>query len=224
MASAPRSSEEVSMFGKRLSENPVVYVQRTEAAESERHNGILIGNIHEETLLIGNFDTIEFSAGEKIVLRMLLGSHLVGFETRVVRKFEPPLIYLVTFPQKIESLNLRKQHRVQAFFPADAQVGSFGASPSDVLLLKTRVLDISSGGCSFRSKSKVQAASEVKITFTLPGDRQIQSVKGTVIDSAKVGALFHNRVKFSLEPANLPIVQEINKWIADSLSFTAEDE
>ncbi|HEX7926666.1 MAG TPA: hypothetical protein VF678_03680, partial [bacterium] len=72
----------------------------------------------------------------------------------------------------------------------------------------------------FRSKTKLVAGAEVKISFSLPGDRQIQSVMAVIIDCSPSAAVFHNRVKFSQDAANLPVLQEIHKWVTDSLTFT----
>ena len=87
-----------------------------------------------------------------------------------------------------------------------------------VFLLKTRVLDISAGGCSFRSKIKLPAAT-VHISFALPGERRIQSLKGEIIQSVQVGLVFHSRVKFAHEPANIPVLQDVAKWVAEGVSF-----
>jgi hypothetical protein len=121
----------------------------------------------------------------------------------------------------VETVNLRKAQRIQAFFPAEVQVSKQASGSADMYLLKTRVLDISAGGCSFRSKTKLNANADVKIAFSLPGDRHIQSVLATVIECTASGAVFHNRVKFSQDATNAPILQEIGKWIADSLTFTS---
>ncbi len=219
MATAP--THEPANPLERLSENAPVYAQRPEKGDPSRHTGMLIGNIKDEFLLIGGFAGADFGVGEKIVLRMVFGNHLVGFETEVMRRFDEPLLYIVKFPLQVESLNLRKSQRIQAFFPAEVQVSKLaGAATADMYLLKTRVMDISVGGCSFRSKMKLAPNAEMRITFSLPGDRHIQSVGAAVIDCTSLGTIFHNRVRFNQDPANLPILQEIAKWVNDSLTFT----
>ena len=79
MASIDTSREIVSVFKKRLSENAVVVVQRQGTADSERHQGILIGNIGDEHLVLGGFDAVHFAVNERIVVRMVKGNHVVGF-------------------------------------------------------------------------------------------------------------------------------------------------
>lgn len=219
MASTSLPVETPVPFAKKLSENTPVFAQRTSGGDPARHNGILIGNIRDEFLVISGF-AVEFAVNERIILRMVVGNHLVGFETQVLRKFEDPRLYVVKFPLQIESLNLRKAQRIQAFFPAEVRLAKPAGGAADMYLLKTRVLDISAGGCSFRSKTRLAADTEVKISFSLPGDRHIQSVTATVIECTPAGSVFHNRVKFSQDAPNLPILQEIAKWVAESLSFT----
>ena len=213
-------SEEIGVFKKRLSENLSVFAQKTEGGDSDRHQGTLFGNIGDELLIVGGFNAARFAMGERIILRMVLGPHLVGFETDVVKKIENPLIYFVRFPLQIEAISLRKTDRIQAFFPAD--VSGKGKTSEDVYVLKTRILDISSGGCCFRSKTKLSPKSEVQISFTLPGHRQIHSVRADVLDSTLLGGVYNNRATFPREGQNLPIIQEISSWVDDSLTFTEE--
>jgi len=212
--------EDSSFFLKRLSENAPAFVQRSGSEPDIRHSGMLVGNVRDQYLVLAVFDGSEFGTGERLVVRMALGAQLVGFETVVLKKFDDPLLYLVDFPQHIDAINLRKAQRIQAFFPADVKVSTAGAE--QVLLLKTRVLDISAGGCSFRSKTKLPTSVSAHLTFALPGDRQIQSVKAAVIDSLPVGAVFHCRAKFIQEPTYLPNLQEIAKWVAEGVSFGAK--
>jgi hypothetical protein len=216
---APKSTLDTNAFLKQLSENAPVFVQRPGADAAGRHTGILVGNIRNQMLVIGVYDGVELAPGERIILRMSMGSHLVGFDAQVVKKTDDPPLYFVQFPGKLEAVNLRKAERIQAFFPADVQVSKPGSD--QIYLLKTRVLDISAGGCSFRSKTKLPA-SNVQISFALPGDRHIQSVRGNIIESSQVGMVFHSRIRFIQEPSTMAILQEVAKWVAEGLTFAAD--
>lgn len=196
--------------------------QRTDPYDDQRHTGILIGNIKDKSLIIGGFDPVQFSVGEKIILRMAQDNHLVGFETEVEEKFSNPLIYLVKFPQTIESLDLRKSYRVQAFFPGNIYISETAIGHEETQILKTRILDISKGGCSCSTKTKLQADSDVKISFTLPGEQRIQSIKGVVIDSIAEGNVYDARIKFIQEDRDLPIIEEISRWVNESISFASD--
>jgi hypothetical protein len=201
---------------KQLGVNSPLFVQRPGADAADRHSGILIGNIRNERLLIGVYDGVELDTGEGIVVRLGMGSHLVGFETQVLKKVDDPPLYVVKFPEQVHAMNLRKAQRIQAFFPADVQVREPGSD--QVYLLKTRVLDISAGGCSFRSKTKLPAA-HVQMSFALPGERRVHSVKGAIVESARMGLVYHSRVKFVNEAVNVPIMQDVAQWVAEGLSF-----
>ena len=211
-----RNAEAAYGFIKRLGGNAQVFVQRP-GADTDKHTGLLIGNLKNDWLLIGIYDGAEYAVGDKLQLRTAVGSHLVGFDTEVLQKFEDPALYRLAFPKTVNAVNLRKAERIQAFFPADVQVTTPGA---DTYLLKTRVLDISAGGCSFRSKTKLPDTSALKISFALPGDRQVQSVKSSVIESLPMGLVYHTRVRFMQEPTSVPILQEVAKWVAEGLTFT----
>ena len=216
MGADTKSSDAVAAFKKRLTHNPTVTAQKVDSYAKERFPGILIGNDRGIHLVIGGFNQDCFGVGERIILRMALGSELVGFTCNVLAKTDTPLMYVVDFPDDFETIQLRKSGRVQAFFPAEI---SFRKESPDAHILVTRILDISAGGCCFRSKTQIPAKSEVKISFTLPGDRQIQSVNAIVIVSEVVGKVFNNRATFSREGTNIPIVQEITKWVNESMSY-----
>lgn len=220
-AGGARVADDSDFFIKQLSQNSAVFVQRPgTGSENIKHTGILVGNLKDQLLVIGIFDGAEFDKDERLVVRMALGAHLVGFESQVVHRVDNPSLYLIRFPQRIESINLRKAQRLQAFFPADVQGSKHGSG--DVFMMKTRVLDISSGGCSFRSKNKLPSAQAIQISFTLPGDRYVHAVKASVIESTQVGLVFHTRAKFLQEAGNVPIMQEVAKWVAEGLSFGGE--
>jgi hypothetical protein len=209
-------------FTRQLSQNEQVYAQRVDPAEEQRHSGLLVGNIGDNHLVIGGFQGTEFAMGERLVLRMVLGNHLIGFQTVIERRFEGPTLYICQFPLKIESVNLRKADRIQAFFPADVSFSKGGGDAGEMRILKTRILDISAGGCNFRSKSKLETNLDVRISFILPGDRQIQSVKAVVLESVLAGSIFNNRVRFTQDSSNAVILPEISRWVTDSMTFTSD--
>ena len=198
----------------------MVLAQKADPAGQDRHQGMLFGNIKGEQLLIGGFDGDHFDVGDHVILRMAVESQLVGFRTDVIHKIETPLMYAVAFPVAVEAINLRKADRIHAFFPAHLYVEKHGG---DVYELSPRVMDISAGGCCFRSKTKLPPQSEVKISFSLPGERHIQSASAVVLYSTRIAGVFNIRVRFSQEAKNIPIIQEITNWVNDSLTFGVEE-
>jgi hypothetical protein len=201
---------------KRLARNAPLFVQHPGESEGSRHPGILVGNVRNQRLLIAVYDGLELDVGQPVTVRLNMGAHLVGFETRVIAKLDHPPLYAVEFPARLEAVNLRKSHRIQAFFPADVKMQVPGTD--QLMLLKTRVLDISTGGCSFRSKTKLPA-SAVHIAFALPGERHILSLQGAIVESTRAGLVHHSRVKFTQDAANAPAMQEVAKWVSECVTF-----
>ncbi len=213
-------NKEMEVFKNRLSENSLLFVQKTDGGDKDRHQGTLFGNVGDKLLMIGGFDAVNFAMGERIILRMVMGAALIGFETKVVKKTEDPQIYFVQFPLKVEAMGLRKADRIQAFFPAD--ISASGKTSEDVYVLKTRISDISSGGCCFRTKTKLTPNTEAQISFTLPGNRHFHSVRAIVLGSTIIGDFYDNRATFPREGENLPIIEEIAKWVNRSLTFSED--
>lgn len=215
---------EIKTFQNQLAESTQLFAQRIDTKDKGRHQGNLVGNIKDELLLIAGFDDVEFGLGEHIVLRMVMGNYLIGFRAEVIKKINDPVIYIVNFPINIESINLRKTDRINAFFPAEVHLSTTNNGEKEIQVLQTRIVDISIGGCSFRSKTRLKENIDVGVTFTLPGDRVLHTISGTVLQSVHAKGVFNNRIKFGHENLNLPIIDEIDNWVTESLSFAIDGE
>ncbi|MBI4083557.1 MAG: PilZ domain-containing protein [Candidatus Lambdaproteobacteria bacterium] len=220
MADSKQVKDELVVFRKRLSENSPIFVSRTEPGENERYQGVLFGSISDELLIIGRLENVQLAMNESIVLRMVIGSHLIGFQSSVVKEIKNPSIYLVRFPVSVEAISMRKTERVQAFFPAEVTTKS--KESDSVSVLQTRIIDISTGGCCFGSKTKLPANSDVSISFTLPGHRQVHSLRALVLSSTLAGTVYNNRARFPSEGSNIAVIREIGDWVGESLSFVAK--
>ena len=216
------ADQDLKAMRQELASNTSVLVQRKGASNDERFRGVMFGNIRDESLMMGGFQGEELPLGEHLLVRMVLGAHIIGFETEVLRKLDEPEVYFVSFPQQIEALNLRSAERITAFFPADVHLAKDQGGHQDYLVLKTRINDISAGGCSFRSKTELPKDAEIKVSFSLPGERHIQSLVAVVIESKRSGGTYSNRTKFPQAGNNLPITKEISKWITENAAFAHE--
>jgi hypothetical protein len=219
MAADMIRTEQIEAFRKRFSRNPILYVTREGAQPEEKLRGMLIGNVGVDSLLIGGFQGIRLEPGEPLVVRTMLDSQVVGFETKVLSAIDDPRAYFVSFPSDAAFLNLRKADRIQAFFPAD--VSTKARATDGTLLVKARVVDISAGGCSFRSKTRLQNEAEVRMSFMLPGERQVQAGQGVVLESKPLGAVFHNRTTFPRDLGNAPLIRDVETWITENLPYAA---
>ena len=222
MNSDSNSPDYLAALKKRLAEKRMVLAQKVVSTDEDRYQGILIGNVNEEMLVIGEIAGVQFEVGEQIILHIPMDSQLVGFETIVITKVDYPLMYVVRFPDVIEEIKgskikVRKVERIRAFIPADVNVPDPGGG---TYLVLTRILELSSGGCWFRSKTPLPI-SPITMTFSLPGNQHIKSAHAIVLTSSHAWTVYDIRAKFPKEGTNIPIIQEITNWVNDNQSFAA---
>jgi hypothetical protein len=206
---------------KKLGSNASVYVERSGAvSEPAHHNALLVGNLGSDGLLLRVFDGMEFDVGQPIVAHIALTPHLAKFRSQVLSRIAAPPLYLIRFPERLEVVDVRKMKRLKTYFPAELRSGAHGNGAADAL--HARVLDIGAGGLSFRSKLPLSPAEPVQVSFSLPGDGRTHSIKATVIESSTVGSVYHSRAKFDREPAQDPVLQAVEHWVLEGLTFTPE--
>jgi len=76
----------------------------------------------------------------KTTVRYLNMGTVLGFQSQIIKYIMVPYPMLfLTYPRKVESLNLRKHKRIRCVFPA---VAMFGAKELEVI-----IVDLSDGGC-----------------------------------------------------------------------------
>ena len=197
-----------------------ISAQRQSSEGSPRHKGFLVGNIHKELLVLGGIQDAEFSIGDNLIIRLLLENEAVGFVTTVKEIAKAPLkLYFVSFPEKVESVNLRKAQRLSVFLPAEVQARKTPEQGSDIHLLQAMVLNISGGGCFFTTKSAAGPFPEVNISFSLPGEKHVHSVRAKVLDSTAQKAITGQRVKFTDTVKNVAPLADISRWIEQHASF-----
>ena len=132
-----------------------ILAQRQGSEGSPKHKGFLVGNIHKELLVLGGIQDANFSIGDNLVIRLVLGSEAVGFVTTVKETAKAPLkLYFVSFPEKVESVNLRKAQRLNVFLPAEIQAKNSNGGGADLHLLQGMVLNISGGGVLFHHQER----------------------------------------------------------------------
>jgi len=151
---------------------------------------------------------------------MVLGSNAVGFRTRVEEVAHVhEQIYFVTYPQYMESLDLRKSDRLSVLIPAEVQF-SIGDSPEGVMhLLEGIVLDLSGDGCRLGSKRPIKPNTEVNLAFTLPGDRFVYRLEGRVRRQNNRKQAFVQGVQFPRTARNLPAMLDLGRWVDQHLTF-----
>ena len=197
-----------------------ITVQRVNADPRERHSGVLVGNIQRDYLIIAGLQSLELAIGDTVIVRMLQESMATGFQTTVRGVIDAPVrLYVIAYPEHVETANLRRAERLKVFFPASVRAQAAPDAPSDVLMLNGMLLNISAGGCCFTSKRPVHPASKISISFALPGESRVHNLTGTVLTSVAGGGIFAQRVRWMQEGKDLPELSEIRKWIEQNLSF-----
>jgi hypothetical protein len=197
-----------------------ITVQRVKAGSDDRHSGTLVGNIQKDYLIITGLKDVELEIGEHLIVRMVWQSAVSGYQTTVRGVIDAPVrLYVIAYPERVETVNLRKSERLKVFLPANvrAQVGS--AATSDVVLVNGMLLDISAGGCCFSSKRPVQPSSTITISFCFPGETHVHMVTGLVLTSFGADRIYAQRVRWISGGKDLPELAEIRKWIEQHLAY-----
>jgi hypothetical protein len=216
--SAPSSAASTLSFIK----NHPVSVQKNVAGKpGDRLVGQLFGGIEGGRLILGNFKGGEMAAGDEIVVRMAVESEVVGFKTRVAEVIQGSItLYLVMFPEQVETINLRKSERLSLFIPANVNLRYGGQKSEDFHMLQGVVVNLSRGGCCVTTKRPIDMNMEVRLHFTLPGEKHLFKVDGRVLRSGQKEQVFTQGIQFQRETENLPALAEVNQWINLNLSFS----
>lgn len=183
-----------------------------------RMRGTLLGRVTDDRMLLCGLPPAVLKVGDRVIVRMVQSGKAWGFES-VVREMvsEPALLYFLDIPAAVETLSLRKAERLAVFIPAD--VRSRDGDGADVLMLKGVMLDISAGGCRLYTKRRVPANAPVNVSFALPGDRQLLTLSGVVLDTFVQRSLFGQRVRFHHTEKNLEDLAAIRQWVAQNAEY-----
>lgn len=202
-----------------------VSVQRGGADAAERLVGQVIGAINGKRVILAGIPAGRLQPGEEVVVRLAAGSTVVGFQTRVQETYgtEDPL-YLLAFPDNIESLNLRRGERMNLFVPAEVQYASAkadGPHAADLALLQGRMLNLSREGCCLSTKRPLTVNQPIRLAFALPGARNSYRVEAKVLRhlGPPRDGVFVQGVQFEKQTQHLAVLADLQQWIAQNLPF-----
>ncbi len=113
---------------------------------SGRIKGSLIGMAPDQFLIIRLPAAPGISnrclPGSEVIVRYLFKGSVIGFTSSVIQLFcSPVMVCFLKFPNFAERVNLRREKRIQCFFPGMAQYLRFE--------LQGAMLDLSPSGCRF---------------------------------------------------------------------------
>lgn len=133
----------------------------------------------------------QIDKGTIFLVRYLYLGNVYGFKTKTIGSVDKPYkITFLSYPETVESLNIRKAQRVSCFIPATMEINK--------RQIRGLVMEISRSGTRFRIFSSPDLIREVtindsiRISFPLLGFEGIQNFKGIIksVNSDSEGLYF----------------------------------
>ena len=133
-----------------------------------------------------------------VIVRYLYEGMVYGFKCTLLGIIDEPFrLMLLSYPEHIETVNLRKQERVSCFLPAKLINNNIDYAGV--------ILDISAGGCNFffdlsdhEGLPDIKVGDDVKFSLHIGGSSGVTTVQATVRnlrsggDKITIGAQFLN--------------------------------
>jgi c-di-GMP-binding flagellar brake protein YcgR len=121
----------------------------------------------------------QIDKGTTFLVRYVYMGNLYGFRTKSLGSVEKPYkITFISYPENVESLNIRRSKRVSCFIPSTLELGKSQ--------LRGLVVEISKTGIRFAVNTEtdlikmVKLNDPVKISFPLLGFDGIHTIKGII--------------------------------------------
>ncbi len=122
------------------------------------------------------------NAPDQTTVRYLCEGVVYGFKCTLLTALAKPFQLLVlSYPEKIETVNLRQHQRIPCLIPAKAKMGQTGWDGA--------LLDLSLSGCCFvwdapqDAEAAVSSGDEMEISYRMPGlsEDQVSRIKVTSV-------------------------------------------
>ncbi len=147
-----------------------------------------------------------------VVVRYLHKGIVYGFKCSIISLIEGPIpLMLLSYPEEIETVTLRKNDRITCLIPATVQVDNWSC--------KGAILDLSLGGCSFvcttspeSDSSKVEKGVDAVLSVQIPGAQSERTVELGIVNVRRddhritIGSQFknldteaHNAIEFYIQ-------------------------
>ncbi len=200
---------------KEFFEPAPLVVQHSPSQGEERTPGFLYGSVPGERLIVGGFKSAAFFVGDELVVRMVLGASVVGFKAEVMEKMESPgPVYFLSFPERVERVDLRKSERMPVFIPVEVAVTTGEEKEKGLHLFQGALINLSDGGCGLRAKSLVRDIKSCTVSFALPGSAQVHVLECNVVSKGKktsFGAYWG--LAFRREANRAPVLSQVKRWV-----------
>jgi hypothetical protein len=188
-----------------------ITVERITGSDPNRHDSRIMGYVHMRYLVIDDIKGVLLKVGEVLLIRMISEGESVAYQVTVKKTNSDPVLYMTSFPEKVESVQLRSSERIKAFIPVEIKADT-ADSPR---LTDAMMVDISAGGCLFSCRKALEDKSSVLIEFCLPGSQAMIQVVGKILGVGTRNAIFSHRVKFSDEERNQLSRAVVQSWIEE---------
>ncbi|MCX5807642.1 MAG: flagellar brake protein [Proteobacteria bacterium] len=158
---------------------------------NESHKGILVGMDRGHYLIcsVAQMRSIWIKVHKEshVVVRYLHKGVVYGFKSNMISLIEEPIpLMLLSYPEEIETVALRKHDRINCLIPATVQV--------DGQSYKGAILDMSLGGCSFvyttspeSESSQVQKGVDAVLSIQIPGSQSERTVELGIVNVRREG-------------------------------------
>ena len=194
-----------------IARNMPITVERITLSDPNRYDSRIMGYVHMRYLVIEDIKGVLLKVGEVLLIRMISEGESVAYQVTVKKTNSDPVLYMTTFPEKVESVQLRASERIKAFIPVELKADTPDAAP----LGDAMMVDISAGGCLFSCRKALEEKRTVQIEFCLPGSHAMLQVVGKILGVGSRNAIFSHRVKFSDEVRNELSCAVIRNWIEE---------
>lgn len=163
----------------------------------------ILGARHGDFIIIDNptlhfCDRLFSMFTGRIKCKYMLNGEVYGFHSSVRKHMEDGLC-LIEYPETFEQTGLRNHPRIRVNIETRMVVGQRNEA------LTGSIVDISATGCrvTIPHLFGVSANTQCALSFTLPGNKNIENLKGTICNTrmTKLGKKTELGIKF-LEPAS----------------------
>ena len=205
-----------------LGYNAPVYLMRADGNSAPQYPAKLLGTAEHEAVIVGGLSGRPFGVGERLIARMAQNGNAVGFECTVLGLAEHPFPhYFLSYPDSVESLDLRRGRRVPAMLPT--RVSLDGARPlpkPQGRPCRGTVLDLSTTGCALSLRHPLEDDEELRLTFALPGRADELRVTVTVVSRRTKDGLYIHGMRFKDDETTRTALSDLQRWISELQQYT----
>lgn len=221
-----KTSREKTVRGIHLNVEPGSQLLIEIKGKEERIKSILVGMEANEYLVIRipEFALVKSKLieGNYVVVRYVCLGCVHGFRARIMgyTLLPVPVVFL-SYPQVVETINLRKKMRVACYIPAIAVIGQHE--------LKGVITDISSAGCRFKFRvaaddaaANLQSGAAMVLSFPLLGNEGVHSCQGEIRNVQRMNEKISTGIKFdNIHPE---IVEKIEDYVRTMPEYSDENQ